>query len=53
MTLVADIGSGMVKAGFAGDVFPSGFGRPRAKQMMVGDEAQSKRVSIRIKINTS
>jgi len=55
--LVIDNGSGMVKAGFAGDdaprsVFPSIVGRPKHKGVMVGmaqkdayvgDEAQSKR----------
>mgnify|MGYP001204192275 CR=1 FL=1 len=39
--LVIDNGSGMVKAGFAGDdapraVFPSIVGRPKATEVMVG-----------------
>jgi actin beta/gamma 1 len=52
-TLVVDSGSGMCKAGFAGDnapraVYPSVVGRPRRmgaadKDCYVGDEAQSKR----------
>ena len=55
--LVIDNGSGMVKAGFAGDdapraVFPSIVGRPKhaasmvgmgQKESFVGDEAQAKR----------
>ena len=61
--IVCDNGSGMVKAGFAGDdaprsVFPSIVGRPKTRSAMlgtckkeafIGDDAQSKRGILQIK----
>ena len=51
--LVVDNGSGMCKAGFAGDdapraVFPSIVGRPKMPGIMVGDLALLKRYSLAI-----
>lgn len=60
--VIIDNGSGMVKAGFAGDdaprsVFPTVVGRPKVpgimvgldqKEVYVGDEAQQKRGVLRM-----